>query len=787
MALPTCAARLTSLTANTFSSPAIGTSVDRREYRIFIPTLEWGVPESPRDQAWSTATASIAVSGTDDARVGLTIIPTSCGTFLFELANGSEHEISVDHVEIALTFPRSGLSTPLRFVDFGLQSTDMTVGVHSARPGTIAWMDHGGLIQGADDHLLVGWTSSERFFTSVAVTDRGDHVEVRANCVTRPKRLDAGATLLLEELCVARASDHDALLSAYAERISALAHVRSAHATPPTGWLSWYYYYSTVSEDDILAQLPHLRSSSAPTEFVVIDAGWFLESGWGDWEPNERFPHGMKQLADRIRDAGLRPGLWFSPLLVSATSRFVREHPEMLLRDTEGEPVVAMGTALSDAVRRNDLGRQHRSNDFTDVADDDLSSIRYVLDLDSPAVHSEIARVITRATHEWGYEFLKLDFLIRALITDRPLDDRRPGPGHDFVPFSRSTGYEAYRSIMATIRSAAGPSTYILGCAAPLLASAGSMIDGNRMTPDITRRNYGGEPSADRPSSWELTLQCARSMAARYFLNGRIGHNDPDVIVARDAEPPDISDSFSPSVNEAQVWSTVVALAGGLAVAGDDLSTLTAERRAIAFASIPAMPRAAIPRDFFTDPAPAVWSVDLTRDGARWTVAAMFNWSEEPQTHTLSPESLGLANGEYFATEFWSGAVHGPLDAVERTLPPRTVECFAFRRLSETPTPTVLGSNVHLSQGLSDIGRVDWDGETFTVEASLDRRSEGIYLLHLPGALFGSTPEATEPLTAVRDDVFSVVLDAACPTVRVHRRRNSGDPADGPRQLVTRM
>jgi len=52
-------------------------------------------------------------------------------------------------------------------------------------------------------------------------------------------------------------------------------------------------------------------------DIFVTDAGWYgVSTGWhrtqGDWDVNvERFPHGMKVVADRIRAHGLLPGLWF--------------------------------------------------------------------------------------------------------------------------------------------------------------------------------------------------------------------------------------------------------------------------------------------------------------------------------------------------------------------------------------------------------------------------------------------------------------------------------------------
>ncbi len=56
-------------------------------------------------------------------------------------------------------------------------------------------------------------------------------------------------------------------------------------------------------------RLAHLKPYGL--ECVQIDAGWFRT--YGDWEGNQRFPHGMKWLAGKIRELGLRAGLWLVP------------------------------------------------------------------------------------------------------------------------------------------------------------------------------------------------------------------------------------------------------------------------------------------------------------------------------------------------------------------------------------------------------------------------------------------------------------------------------------------
>lgn len=55
-------------------------------------------------------------------------------------------------------------------------------------------------------------------------------------------------------------------------------------------------------------------------DYFVIDSGWYADEakGWeanmGDWEINDRlFPGGLEAVVDDIRQAGLKPGIWFEP------------------------------------------------------------------------------------------------------------------------------------------------------------------------------------------------------------------------------------------------------------------------------------------------------------------------------------------------------------------------------------------------------------------------------------------------------------------------------------------
>src|SRR5262249_53291646 len=118
-------------------------------------------------------------------------------------------------------------------------------------------------------------------------------------------------------------------------RRAGVAEIRPA----PTVWCSWYYYFTAVTEDDIVENLGAIGEQALPVDVVQIDDGW--QSEVGDWLTySEKFPS-FSGLVKRIRDDGRRAGIWVAPFLVAARSETATKHPEWLIQNADGEPVDA--------------------------------------------------------------------------------------------------------------------------------------------------------------------------------------------------------------------------------------------------------------------------------------------------------------------------------------------------------------------------------------------------------------------------------------------------------------
>ncbi len=94
--------------------------------------------------------------------------------------------------------------------------------------------------------------------------------------------------------------------------------------------------------------------------YCVMDAGWHIKPGndWsdiGDWIVNkELFPNGLKYLADKIRDAGMIPGIWFEFENCGKDSDMFQNEDCLLKRD--GYPITACCRRFLDMRKHEVIG-----------------------------------------------------------------------------------------------------------------------------------------------------------------------------------------------------------------------------------------------------------------------------------------------------------------------------------------------------------------------------------------------------------------------------------------------
>ncbi len=120
-------------------------------------------------------------------------------------------------------------------------------------------------------------------------------------------------------------------------------HGREARLRP-VWYNSWQVYEVDVTEENQKALAD--KAAALGVELFVVDDGWFnlrktTGAGLGDWFPDrDKFPNGLKPLADHVNRLGMDFGLWVEPEMVNPDSDLYRRHPDWILR-FEGRPLTS--------------------------------------------------------------------------------------------------------------------------------------------------------------------------------------------------------------------------------------------------------------------------------------------------------------------------------------------------------------------------------------------------------------------------------------------------------------
>jgi len=109
----------------------------------------------------------------------------------------------------------------------------------------------------------------------------------------------------------------------------------------PVIYNSWEATEFRVSEAGQIALAG--KAAALGVDRFVMDDGWFGQrkddhAGLGDWYVNqEKFPHGLKPLIDKVHSLGMDFGLWVEPEMVNPDSDLYRKHPDWVL-NSPGRP-----------------------------------------------------------------------------------------------------------------------------------------------------------------------------------------------------------------------------------------------------------------------------------------------------------------------------------------------------------------------------------------------------------------------------------------------------------------
>jgi alpha-galactosidase len=578
--------------------------------------------------------------------------------------------------------------------------------------------------------ILAGFLSQSEHFGSLEAWTSPSHPGLRMWANGDHARLDPQKSLSTDWACLCFLNlDEEDPLAPYLEAVARQNGIprqptgesqlssNDPFGDIPVGWSSWYHFFDRVSASDVRSNLQAAAAlqPDLPLELVQIDDGF--QTRVGDWYSHRpSFPQGVSSLAEEIRADGLTPGLWLAPFIVDPRSRLAQEHPDWLLRGRFNRPVNA-GYSF-------------------------WGTFTTALDLTHPEALAYAQEVVHTAAHDWGFPYLKLDFLYAAAL---------PGRYHD----PTRTRAQVLRMGLQALLSAAGQDTRLLGCGCPL-GSAIGLLDLMRIGADVAEtwrpRYMGMEFYIHAEPDFPSVRNAIQNTLTRAPLHKRWWINDPDALLLR----PETDLSLA----ELQTLASVIALSGGSLFISDHLPDLPLERVHMVERLLPLIGRRPHVLDWFDSPTPRRLRLDLSNASGNWRILAFFNWAQEARERAFRLEDFNVSEEDFPAgsalvgRDFWNDKFEFfQAGGATVRIPAHGVALLALRAI-QSDEPQYLGSNLHISQGLEVSGWNHSAGQTL-IELTRPGHAEGMVdvYLHTP-PLQASLDGARIPWERIKDGIY---------------------------------
>ena len=465
---------------------------------------------------------------------------------------------------------------------------------------------------------------------------------------------------------------------------------------PVTGYCTWWAYKDGFSQKTLDAVVDVFVEKHLPDfgyKYIQLDDAY--QTGWGgcpqNWLTwNGKFPGGAEYAVDKIKAAGMMPGIWVNRLHRPSDPHITelgKQHPDWFIRKPDGDPTI--------------------NGDWQTM---------YILNTKNQGAIEGMVRPTYQALHKQGWDYVKIDGAGDLLYASR-----KPECAGDFKKIG-TTPEESLRAWDKVAREELGPNVYILTCwgVHPGVNSIG-LADGCRLSDDGF-----GPATFQRFASW----------------NGVVWRSDPDHcdIMAEGFKDKTTMKTFGAAAAMADTIEGpgIVAMAGGTLMLSDkatdyqnDANLEGVKRCSPVLFTVPGQLY-----DFGNKPnqdhsAPrrggeaTWWLQEIDRPFEHWSVLARFNWRQEklqwnrPGTpeQEVNFADLGLAGDrEYLVFEFWTqtflGKSIGSFKA-PALAPGNALQVFAIREAR--PYPWVLSTTRHISQGGVCLIDENWDMPTNTL------------------------------------------------------------------------
>lgn len=199
--------------------------------------------------------------------------------------------------------------------------------------------------------VAVGWTG--KWYADIAQKD-GKSVTLKSGMENLRVKLEPREEIRTPKICLLFWNSNDPMAGHNQFRRFILAHhsrkINGCFAEYPLSGSFDYgdpapcHEYICLTEEYAIAVVKRYEQFGILPELFWLDAGWYTGCGWnkekGGWWQNvgnwtvdqERFPNGLKAVADAVHETGARFMVWFEPERVMPGTQLDVEHPEWMIK-----------------------------------------------------------------------------------------------------------------------------------------------------------------------------------------------------------------------------------------------------------------------------------------------------------------------------------------------------------------------------------------------------------------------------------------------------------------------
>ncbi len=530
-----------------------------------------------------------------------------------------------------------------------------------------------------------------------------------------------------------------------------------------TGFCTWWAYKGGIDQktiDKIVDVWTKKHLVDYGYKYLQIDAGWATGSspqGYLNW--NKKFPGGPKYIVERIKKAGMKPGVHTAIVFRKGdpvVDKMAKEHPDWFMQKPDGS-ILNKGT--------------YTLNPFNKEGLDALFGATY------------------KGLKDQGWEYVKIDGMGDMMAwgySEYP----------EFFKKLKATPADALNRLSRAAREELGDGIYILGCWSVRSEIIGT-TDGCRLG-----RDGFGPAELQYFNSW----------------NGVVWRNDPDhcdiqpdwikkgklpwymECVDKKPQKPKPETVVEAGISNTIVRPCIVSMAGGVLMLSDKLEVYLddknmegVKRSSPVLFTVPGqlydynpsesdrirdnvkanldrspelrmhMRHPQMPHAPHYGKEPTWWMLEIDKPFENWSVLARFNWRklslywnrDSLPAEKVQFSDLGLADDkEYLVYEFWSrkflGKSKGSFTAPAQDAS-NGLQVFAIREARAHPW--VISTTRHISQGGVSLLAEKWDGggKVLSGKSAVIVGDPYVMTVHLPKGFRLKSAEATGEKVAIEN------------------------------------